>query len=100
LTGVSIKEYFVYILASKKHGTLYIGVTADLVHRVHEHKNGIVDGFTSKYGVRMLVYYEQYEYIEDAIIREKRLKKWHRKWKIELIENSNPEWKDLYQNFV
>lgn len=100
MTGVIIKEYFVYILASKKHGTLYIGVTADLMHRVHEHKSGIVDGFTSKYGVRMLVYYEQYQYIEDAIIREKRLKKWHRKWKIELIENSNPEWKDLYQNFV
>jgi len=100
LIGVIIKEYFVYVLASKKHGTLYIGVTADLVHRVHEHKSGIIDGFTKKYGVHILVYYERYEYIEDAITREKRLKKWHRKWKIELIEKSNPEWNDLYYSFV
>jgi putative endonuclease len=98
--GAAIREYFVYILASKKRGTLYIGVTADLLHRISEHKTNKVAGFTRQYGVHTLIYYEQYEYIEDAITREKRLKKWHRKWKIELIENSNPKWKDLYQNFV
>jgi putative endonuclease len=75
-------------------------VTADLMHRVDEHKTNKVEGFTRQYGVHTLVYYEQYQYIEDAITREKRLKKWHRKWKIELIESTNPEWKDLYQDFL
>jgi putative endonuclease len=83
-------------LASKRHGTLYIGVTNDLIKRVYEHKNGFVEGFTKKYGVHMLVYYEQCESIESAIRREKQLKVWHRNWKIRLIEEANPDWKDLY----
>jgi putative endonuclease len=87
-------------LASKKRGTLYIGVTADLLHRVSEHKAGIIDGFTKKYHVNILVYYEQFQYIEDAIIREKQLKKWNREWKIRLIESNNPEWNDIYLSFA
>jgi putative endonuclease len=88
--------YYVYILASEKGGTLYIGVTNDLVRRVHEHRTGVVAGFTQKYGVHMLVYFEQTENVEAAIQREKRLKKWNRDWKIELIEKNNPNWDDLY----
>ncbi|MHB8105310.1 MAG: GIY-YIG nuclease family protein [Dehalococcoidales bacterium] len=91
-----MKLYYVYILASKRHGTLYIGVTNDLVRRVYEHKNDFVEGFTKKYNVHMLVYYEQCESIESAIQREKQLKAWHRAWKIRLIEEANPDWKDLY----
>ena len=87
-------------MASKRNGTLYIGVTADLVKRVYEHKNNLVDGFTKKYNVHMLVYYQQFEDVETAILEEKRLKKWNRKWKIELIEKDNPDWRDLYKNIV
>ena len=87
-------------MASKRHGTLYVGVTADLLHRVEEHKSGVVEGFTKKYSVHILVYYEEYRYIEDAIVREKQLKKWNRAWKIRLIEKDNPEWTDLYYNLV
>jgi len=86
----------IYILASGKRGTLYIGVTADLVGRVYQHRKGITGGFTQKYGVHRLVYYETCGDIREAIRREKRLKKWNRAWKIELIEASNPEWRDLY----
>jgi putative endonuclease len=89
-------SYYVYILASRIGGTLYIGVTNDLVRRVYEHKSDAVDGFTKKYGVKRLVYYEQYDDIENAIRREKRLKKWNRAWKIRLIEEKNPNWVDLY----
>ncbi|HCO93367.1 MAG TPA: hypothetical protein DIU00_05355 [Phycisphaerales bacterium] len=85
-----MKQYFVYILASKKNGTLYIGVTNDLLERVYQHKNNIVEGFTQRYAVHNLVYYEVYKNILDAIAREKRMKKWKRQWKIELIEQSNP----------
>jgi putative endonuclease len=92
----SKSQYYVYILASKRNGTLYIGVTSDLVKRVYEHKNDLVSGFTKKYHVHNLVYYETTEDIDSAIKREKQLKKWKRKWKIELIERENPEWKDLY----
>ncbi len=92
-----MKTYYVYIMASKRNGTLYIGVTNDIVRRVYEHKNNLINGFTSKYGVHRLVYYEQFEEIELAIQREKRLKKWNRKWKLELIEKENPDWKDLYE---
>ncbi len=95
-----MKSYYVYILASKRNGTLYIGVTDNLVRRVYEHKNGFVNGFTDRYGVHRLIYYEQYESIESAIQREKRLKTWHRAWKIRLIEEKNPEWKDLYDDIV
>lgn len=86
----------VYILASKRNGTIYIGVTSDLVRRVWQHKQGTYDGFTSRYGVNQLVYYETFTRMEDAIIREKRLKEWHRTWKIRLIEEGNPEWRDLW----
>jgi len=95
-----MKTYYVYILASKRNGTLYIGVTSDIVRRVYEHKNNLVPGFTSKYGVHRLVYYEQFNDVEAAILREKRMKKWNRKWKIELIESMNPDWKDLYDDLV
>ena len=89
-------SYYVYILASKIGGTLYIGVTNDLVRRVFEHKSKFVSGFTKKYDVVKLVYYEQYDSVENAIQREKRLKKWNRQWKIRLIEERNPNWDDLY----
>ena len=95
-----MKKYYVYILASKRNGTLYIGVTNDLMRRVYEHKNDLIDGFTKKYGVHSLVYYEQYDEVVNAIQREKRLKKWNRQWKIELIEKENPEWKDLYMQLI
>ena len=97
---MAMKKYYVYILASKRNGTLYIGVTNDLIRRVYEHKNDLIDGFTKKYGVHRLVYYEQYDEIVNAIQREKRLKKWNRQWKIELIEKENPEWKDLYLQLI
>lgn len=91
-----MKYYFVYILASKKNGTLYIGVTNNLLRRVKEHKDKIVKGFTERYRVDLLVYYEQTDTAYSAITREKVLKRWKRDWKIELIESMNPEWKDLY----
>jgi putative endonuclease len=91
-----MKQYYLYILASKKNGTLYIGVTNNLRKRVYEHKNNLVRGFTQKYSVHKLVYYEGYNNDYDAIAREKRMKKWKRQWKIELIEKHNPQWADLY----
>jgi putative endonuclease len=95
-----MKTYFVYILASRRNGTLYLGVTNDLVRRMHEHKNDLVEGFSQKYGVHELVYFEACEDIGAAIEREKRIKKWNRQWKIELIEKNNPEWNDLYPSIV
>jgi len=95
-----MKQYYVYMLASKKHGTLYIGVTSDLAKRVWEHKNNFVEGFTKKYNVHRLVYYEITNSAESAIVREKQMKKWNRQWKIELIEKNNPEWKDLYHSLI
>lgn len=92
-----MQNYYVYILASQRNTTLYIGITSDLAKRVGEHKNKVVKGFTQKYNVTRLVYYECYDDPENAILREKRLKKWKRKWKDELIEKMNPEWKDLYE---
>jgi putative endonuclease len=91
-----MKQYYVYILASKRNGTLYVGVTNNLVRRVNEHKQKIVEGFTERYNVNILVYYEIFDDIRLAITREKRLKAWKREWKIRLIEERNPEWKDLY----
>jgi len=88
----------VYILASKPNGTLYIGVTSQLPQRVYQHKYNLVDGFTKKYHVHTLVWYEIHETMESAILREKELKKWRRKWKIELIEQMNREWIDLYSS--
>ena len=90
----------VYILASKRNGTLYIGVTSDLAKRVWQHKNDVVDGFTKRYSVHQLVWYELHETMESAIEREKTLKNWKRVWKLELIENSNPSWQDLYETIV
>ncbi len=90
------RSYWVYILASGRGGTLYIGVTNDPVRRVYEHRLGVADGFTKKYDVHRLVYFEQHSDIEAAIRREKRRKKWNRGWKIELIEKTNPGWIDLY----
>lgn len=92
--------YYVYILASQKNGTIYVGITNDLVRRVWEHKNDVVEGFTKKYGVHMLVYYETAEDIITAIEREKQIKKWNRYWKIKLIEEKNKEWKDLYEEIL
>ena len=88
--------YYVYILASKIGGTLYIGVTNDLIRRVAEHKSKVIESFTEKYDVARLVYFEQFDDPENAIKREKRLKKWNRAWKVRLIEKSNPNWDDLY----
>ncbi len=90
----------VYTLASKKGGTLYIGVTSDLVKRIYEHKNNVVEGFTKEYAVHTLVYYEVHESMEEAINKEKKLKKWKRQWKSDLIENENLGWKDLYLNIL
>ena len=94
------KQPAVYILASKRNGTLYIGVTSDLVKRVWEHKNNKADGFTQRYNVHQLVWYELHDNMESAITREKRLKEWKRKWKLNLIEDKNPNWKDLYQSII
>jgi len=91
------KTYYVYILASQRNGTLYIGVTNNLVKRVAEHRDGAVPGFTKTYGVKRLVYFEAYEDIEAAIRREKRLKKYKREWKINLIQQKNVAWKDLFE---
>jgi putative endonuclease len=91
-----IKQPVVYILASKKNGTLYIGITTNLKKRVWEHKNNLIEGFTQRYGIHQLVWYEVHNTLDSAIKREKRLKKWKRDWKIELIESVNPDWQDLY----
>ena len=92
--------YWVYILASKRNGTLYIGVTSDPVKRIWVHKNDIVKGFTQKYKVHLLVYYEQAPDVSSAIRREKQLKKWRREWKLELIEKMNSNWEDLYPQIL
>jgi putative endonuclease len=94
------KQPAVYILASKRNGTLYIGVTSNLVKRIWEHKNNMVEGFTKRYTVHRLVWYELHESMESALTREKRLKNWKRKWKLELIETRNPKWLDLYNMIV
>jgi putative endonuclease len=90
------RTYYVYIVASGLGGTLYIGVTNDLIRRVYEHRNKLAPGFTQRYGVGRLVYYEAFDDVEAAITREKQLKKWNRAWKIRLIEENNPNWDDLY----
>ena len=92
------KAFYVYILASGRNGTLYIGVTSQLVQRVWQHKQGLAEGFTKQYGLKTLVWYEQHDTAESAITREKQIKKWERKWKIGLIETENPYWNDLYDD--
>ena len=90
----------VYILASKRNGTLYLGVTSNLVQRIWQHKNDLVEGFTKRYGVHTLVWFEPHESMESAIAREKAIKEWKRVWKVELIENGNPTWRDLIDEIV
>ena len=94
------KEPCVYILASRRNGTLYTGVTSSLKKRVWEHKNDFVEGFTKRYGVHILVWYELHSNMESAITREKAVKEWKRRWKLELIEGMNPDWRDLYYELI
>jgi putative endonuclease len=94
------KQPAVYILASKRNGTLYVGVTSDLVKRIWEHRNNVIEEFTKRYMVKQLVWYELHESMESAIMQEKRIKDWKRAWKLELIESKNPDWLDLYDTIV
>jgi putative endonuclease len=93
-------RYFVYIMAGKRNGTLYVGVTGNLAGRAAEHRDEIREGFTKRYGVHLLVWFEEFSDIHDAILREKRIKKWRRAWKLELIEKFNPEWTDLFTRIL
>jgi putative endonuclease len=95
-----MKQPCVYLMASKRNGTLYVGVTSNLIQRVWQHKSGLMEGFTKRYGVHTLVWYEVHETMQTAIAREKAMKEWKRAWKIELIEKSNPEWCDLYEKLL
>ncbi|MDO8584851.1 MAG: GIY-YIG nuclease family protein [bacterium] len=95
-----MNAYYVYIMASKRNGTLYAGVTNDLVKRVGQHKSDAIDGFTKRYKVHMLVYYEETSDVRTALAREKQVKQWHRVWKLQLIERQNPQWRDLYNDFI
>lgn len=95
-----MKNYYVYILASRRNGTLYTGVTDNLIKRIWEHKNDLDDGFTKKYQTHILVYFEEHDDIKEAIKREKLIKRWKRKWKLDLIEKQNPEWFDLYNDLI
>ena len=94
------KQFYGYILASKRNGTLYTGVTSDLIQRVWQHEQDLVEGFSKKYRVKKLFYYEVHDNAESAITREKQIKKWRRKWKLRLIEEKNPQWKNLYDEIV
>ena len=94
------KQFYIYILASKPNGTLYTGVTSNLIQRVWQHKHDVIQGFTRKYNVKTLVYYEVHENAESALTRENKIKRWRRAWKLGLIENSNPEWRDLYEDIL
>ena len=98
--NTTMKDYYIYILASERNGTLYIGVTNDLIRRVSEHRQELIPGFTKTYHIHNLVYYEQGHDISAVILREKQLKKWNRKWKLDLIEKSNPDWKDLWDEIT
>lgn len=97
---IPMKNGYVYILTNKENGTLYVGVTSDLVKRIWQHKNKFVEGFSKKYDLNKLVYYEVFNDIENAITREKQLKNWHRQWKINLINQQNPDWMDLYNGII
>jgi putative endonuclease len=94
------KQYYVYIVTNKKNGTLYTGIISDLLKRIWQHKNETIEGFTKKYELKRLVHYEQYMDVNEAILREKRIKKWNRQWKINLIEKNNPNWEDFYPQLV
>ncbi len=93
-----MKNFYVYIICNKRNGSLYTGITSELIKRIYEHKNKLVDGFTMKYDIQRLVWYEIHNTAESAIAREKRMKKWERKWKLEIIEKDNPGWNDLYDD--
>jgi putative endonuclease len=93
-------SFYVYLLASRRNGTLYVGMTDDLPKRVWMHRTGVLSGFTKQYGVKMLVWHGQYETRESAFARERQLKKWNRAWKIKLIEQTNPAWRDLYDDIL
>ena len=95
-----MRDYYVYILASDRNGTLYVGVTNDLARRVYEHRNDLIEGFTKRYGVHRLVWFEVHGDINEAIIREKRIKKWNRSWKLRVIEEMNPDWIDLTEKLM
>ena len=95
-----MNNHYIYILTNNHNNVLYIGVTSNIIKRIWEHKNKIVKGFTAKYNVNKLVYYESTESIESAIAREKQLKRWHKKWKEDLINKNNPTWKDLYESLI
>ena len=97
---MKMRSFYVYILATARDGTLYTGITNNLIRRVYEHKNGIIEGFTKKYKTKRLVYFEETTDVQGAITREKRIKKWRRSWKIELIEENNPQWRDLYYDII
>ncbi len=92
------KQYYVYILTNKPYGTLYVGVTSNLVHRIFQHKEGLAEGFSKKHGLNRLVWYEVHEDAREAITREKLIKKWHRDWKVSLIQSKNANWDDLYES--
>lgn len=100
MESIYMKKYYIYILASKRNGTLYIGITSNFVKRIWEHKQKLVKGFTEKYNVTTLVYFEEYDNPTEAIKREKNLKAWKRAWKLELIEKENPNWEDLYSKII
>jgi putative endonuclease len=93
-------DYFVYILTNKPRGTLYVGVTNDLVRRIYEHREGAIPGFTKRYGLKQLVYFERYDTPAAAIQREKNIKHWSRAWKLDLVNSSNPQWRDLYDDIT
>ena len=95
-----MKQYYVYILTNKRNGTLYVGVTSDILKRIYEHKYKLTEGFTEKYDLKQLVFYEIHNDIEEAILREKRIKKWNRQWKINLIQKNNPQWNNLYESIL
>ncbi|HEY3301190.1 MAG TPA: GIY-YIG nuclease family protein [Methylophilaceae bacterium] len=95
-----MKQPCVYILSNQVRGTLYIGVTSNLLQRVWQHKQNLVDGFSKQYGLHILVYFEQFDDMLNAIVREKQLKKWNRAWKVELIESINSDWRDLYLDLI
>jgi putative endonuclease len=94
------RRFYVYIMANKRNGTIYIGVTNDLARRVYEHREGLIEGFTSRYGLKMIVYYEVFDSVSLAIQRETSLKRWPRRWKLALIEKINPQWKDLAEEIA
>ena len=94
------KQYHVYIICNKRNDTLYTGITSNLIKRIWQHKNGLVEGFSKRYSIKLLVYFEAHNDVEEAILREKRIKKWNRKWKLNLIEKNNPNWDDLYQSLI